>query len=91
MIIRKDSLSNLTKSIIRTVRYLFSGAPVMAPNEVFRERLDICNSCPKNLQGQCQVCTCFISIKTLFAGEKCPDQPSRWNRLTFSPKIPTDL
>ena len=91
MIIRKDSFSNLAKSIFRTLRYLMSGARVMAPEEVFKERLDICRACPKNFQGQCQVCTCFTDIKALFAGEKCPDQPSRWNRLTFSPKIPTDL
>ena len=91
MIIRKDSFSNLTKSLFQTIRYVLSGAPVMAPDEVFKERLDICNSCPKHYQNQCQICTCITGIKTLFAGEKCPDQPPRWNKLTFSPKIPTDL
>lgn len=91
MIIRKDSFLNLAKAIFRTIRYVLSGAPVMAPDEIFKERLDICRACPKNFQGQCQVCTCFIEIKTLFAGEKCPDQPPRWNKLTFSPKISTDL
>ena len=48
MIIRKDSFLNLAKAIFRTIRYVLSGAPVMAPDEIFKERLDICRACPKN-------------------------------------------
>lgn len=28
------------------------------------KRMDICNSCPENKNGQCQACGCIINIKT---------------------------
>jgi hypothetical protein len=28
-------------------------------------------------------------MKVVLAGEKCPDNPSRWKKLTFSKPVPT--
>ena len=31
----------------------------------------------KNLK-QCRLCGCFMPLKTLLPGQKCPDWPPRW-------------
>lgn len=47
------------------------------------ERLAICNSCVYNEGGDCIICGCDLSIKTLDPNELCPLSPgSRWGIYT---------
>jgi len=56
----------------------FFARPEIAPDSVRRDRAARCAQCPHFQYGQCQVCTCFVAVKTLLATEKCPDKPARW-------------
>lgn len=34
-------------------------------------RRSICETCPENVNGQCQICTCVITLKTMSTTEAC--------------------
>lgn len=55
---------------------LFRGRKVMADPDTVDVRREICGHCGHNLNGQCDICTCHIGLKTLFKHEKCPLE--RW-------------
>lgn len=44
----------------------------LTPKPIEEKRQKICDACEHNEHNQCQVCTCFIPLKTKFATEKCP-------------------
>ena len=44
----------------------------MVDESVAATRLQICQVCPYNSNGQCTVCTCFISLKVMLSTETCP-------------------
>jgi len=47
------------------------------------ERLAICNSCIYNESGDCIICGCDLSLKTLDPNESCPLSPgSKWGVYT---------
>lgn len=52
--------------------------PEIAPDFVRRERIARCAACTYYEHGQCQVCTCLVSVKTLLATERCPAKSPRW-------------
>lgn len=59
----------------RAVRRLFSqrsAGPLTVDESVAAARLQICQACPYNDNGQCTVCTCFISLKVMLSTETCP-------------------
>jgi hypothetical protein len=43
-------------------------------NEVFSNRLEVCNECPKFIKSTtlCTECYCFINTKAKKTHEKCP-------------------
>jgi len=43
-------------------------------NEIAKERMDICNSCPEliKLTKQCKKCGCFMEAKTKLPNASCP-------------------
>ncbi len=52
------------------------------------ERLEICKECehiryvpflPFGEIPQCDICNCFMNIKTQLPNAVCPDNPPRWN------------
>lgn len=88
MILKLSTPVNFAKAVFRTVKYLISGRPVLAPQDVQNERYAICRACRWHLDGQCTVCTCFVSLKVTLSAESCPDHPPRWKKLTFSTPIP---
>lgn len=45
-------------------------------------RLQICYECPRRVQNTCSVCGCPVTDKVWLKDEKCPDDPSKWGRLT---------
>lgn len=44
------------------------------------EKMKVCEACEfyKPKTKQCRLCGCFMPLKTLFPGQKCPDWPPRW-------------
>ena len=53
----------------------------MVPPEKVRERMGLCENCPHfNVSedgiATCDLCLCYLSLKTVFARETCPD--GRW-------------
>jgi hypothetical protein len=91
MIFRWSTPVTFVKAVFRTVQFLWQGRPVLAPREVQEDRYSVCRKCPLQLDGQCTVCTCFVSVKVLLSSESCPDSPPRWKKLTFSKPNTTDV
>ena len=57
--------------------------PSVAPRAVANERIEICKNCDRfNAQAQtCELCGCFMPIKTTMANMKCPiDKWVEWKR-----------
>ena len=50
-----------------------------APEDVQKERLDTCLSCPLLIKGECGVCGCPVEVKVKWASESCPATPSKWS------------
>ncbi len=48
--------------------------PKLAPRAIAAERLAICERCDRYKADttQCEICQCFMPIKTTFANVKCP-------------------
>lgn len=62
------------KSLFTIAKNAAKGVDQSVPEEVAKERLEICNNCPKmiKLTGNCAECGCFLSAKCKFRQEKCP-------------------
>jgi hypothetical protein len=61
---------------------------VIVPEEVQIERELTCHHrCPHYdpAADQCPLCTCFVTLKVMFADEKCPDKPRRWKKWKEDP------
>ena len=43
-----------------------------------QDRMNICSSCPYNLDTICILCGCNIEVKTKDPGESCPHTPQFW-------------
>lgn len=70
---------------------LMSGNPVLVPLDVADERLSECEKrakvCYDPESGQCKMCSCYVTVKTLLATEKCPfGYWQRWFPWTRSPR-----
>ena len=67
-------LKSGAKSLFTIAKNAAKGIDQSVPEEVAKERLEICNNCPKmiKLTGNCAECGCFISAKCKFRQEKCP-------------------
>jgi hypothetical protein len=52
---------------------------MFAKDEIKQKRLDICKSCEEfiKLTAQCDVCGCFMKVKTMIKSAKCPK--GKWN------------
>ena len=53
---------------------LFNKNLPRASQELFDQRMDICNSCDKliKITKQCKMCGCFMTQKTKLAHASCP-------------------
>jgi hypothetical protein len=88
MIFKLSTPVTFVKAVFRTLKFLKEGRPVFAPAEVQDERYALCRDCRWYLNGQCTVCTCFVSMKVVLSAESCPQKPPRWKKLTFSKTPP---
>jgi hypothetical protein len=43
-----------------------------AENDVVEKREGLCNTCPANKGGECELCGCLVKIKVTWRSEKCP-------------------
>ena len=88
MILRFSTPVTFAKAVFRSLKFLVSGRPVIAPTDVQDERYAVCRACRWYLDGHCTVCTCFVSMKVALSAESCPENPPRWKKLTFSKPTP---
>lgn len=80
MTFTRHTIPNALKAAARAVRACFSPDPVLATPEVQSIREVRCLNCPHHVEGQCSLCTCVVSMKTIFATESCP--AGRWKKQT---------
>lgn len=67
---------NFTKSMVGFAKSGFK----FAPEEVIKERLNICGQCPNYDNGSCRLCGCTLQAKVRIATSVCPDNPPRWGK-----------
>ncbi|MCD7957446.1 MAG: DUF6171 family protein [Lachnospiraceae bacterium] len=48
------------------------------PDEVYQERLHICQSCEKLLSGTCILCGCYVELRAAMRVRGCPHVPAKW-------------
>ena len=68
------SLKTALKSAKKLIISLFRKETILAEEETVEFRRRVCKVCPfySESLGQCKVCTCFVSAKTLLSTETCP-------------------
>jgi len=69
-------------SIKDTARRLLED-PTVAPRAVATERMEICEKCDRFRKDSktCEICGCFMPLKTASANMKCPiDKWVEWRR-----------
>lgn len=74
------------KAMLCAILALFRG-PVMVDEPTLLDRRALCGVCPRNENGWCAECTCYIPLKTQFSTEECPlglwrKKLTRWGFLT---------
>ena len=60
-----------TNFISSSIEHIKTGMETV-PEEVKKERLDICNSCEFYRDNRCTQCGCFMTIKAEWAEQECP-------------------
>ena len=46
--------------------------------EIYEERLNVCKNCEHLMNGMCRKCGCYVELRALGKGNKCPDVPAKW-------------
>ena len=72
------------KDMARTVAEYVAGLDesVRTPEDVYRERLAICQSCEELMNGTCRLCGCYVETRAAKKGQKCPMVPAQWDKYT---------
>ena len=52
-----------------------------APIEVRKERMAICGKCEYFKNSKCELCGCFMPLKTTFSNMTCPHDPPKWTEV----------
>lgn len=73
-------ISNLTGTIIRSIKLLINGKQLKVSKEVAQARLSICMNCEyfSANRFRCVECGCFLLKKTKMSSEECPLDPPKW-------------
>ena len=61
----------ITNFIESSVNHIRLGMKIV-PEEVKKERLNICSSCEYYKDNRCSQCGCFMNIKAEWADQQCP-------------------
>ena len=48
------------------------------PDEIYRARLALCESCDALHSGTCARCGCYVEARAAKRSLSCPDAPPRW-------------
>ncbi len=65
----------------RSFVFFCQGRPVLTPPKIRAERQAICDACRFQVEEQCVLCSCFISMAVSLSSKQCPDEPPKWLRL----------
>ncbi len=49
-----------------------------APEELYRHRLQICETCENLLSGTCLKCGCYVEMRAAIKTNHCPYDKDRW-------------
>lgn len=81
MIVKFSTPFRFAAAAARMVFAKAFGYQVLAPVEIWDERLAQCMDCEELIEEtqQCAVCTCFVDAKTSLALEQCPKK--KWLRV----------
>ncbi len=55
---------------------------IRTPEDAYRARLAICEGCDHLLNGTCRLCGCYVETRAAKKGQRCPDVPARWEKIT---------
>ena len=48
------------------------------PEEEYRKRLSLCQSCDYLVNGMCRHCGCFVEVRAVKRNQRCPDPNPKW-------------
>lgn len=54
---------------------------IRTPEEIYRERLAICQDCDQLQSGTCRLCGCYVETRAAKKGQQCPMVPARWTKM----------
>lgn len=74
----KCCAKSLGKAVINIAERTITNKPSFIPLKKRNERLEICNNCDKLIDGRCDLCGCFMKVKTWFAAMECPADEPKW-------------
>ena len=72
------------QDMARTVAEYVAGLDesIRTPENVYRERLDLCRECPELMNGTCRLCGCYVETRAAKRVQGCPMVPARWTKMT---------
>ncbi len=74
--ISMPSVFGMAKNLLQTskdvARHRNKTGRTLAPTDVQKERMDICNACNYFKDNRCKKCGCQLKAKTTLAAAKCP-------------------
>ena len=70
-------MKDVLTTVINVVKVAKETGDVLAPDELQKKRLKICQMCEHFDGTRCQICKCFMSVKTKLLGANCPK--GRWD------------
>lgn len=68
----KATIPSAVKAILRVIRMVVIGRPVIVKDKVYAKRLATCFTCEFYEAPQCAKCTCVVFVKCKLTTEVCP-------------------
>ena len=73
MLFTRRTIPNALKAVVLWVTYKVRGLQTEVDIDTQFERLRSCLRCPyMTTSGQCEICTCYVDLKSRFTFEYCP-------------------
>lgn len=82
-ICRKCLIASLDEDdYIRSLKQYIDSYPQekRVSDEEYSRRLHICLGCERLANGMCALCGCYVELRALKTGMRCPDTPDRWEQ-----------
>lgn len=78
MIIGWRSIPYAARALARKCWRIITRQPLFTDEAEQEARRAVCRSCERHSGGQCEICTCFVELKTMWVDEFCPADPPKW-------------